>query len=166
MHRNPNCSCNYCGEQIYRRPNQIKNGLVFCSRTCTGKYSRKDEKSCPICNKIIFGKSKTCSRTCSNKSRYGIKYDGLNKKNNANKSKVLRENLSKIRGGICEECGNENYKGITRPLFDSVEEYAKNNNCEYILLEAYGKWRKDYYKTFGYQNIIDDNFPSMIKFIE
>ena len=63
-------------------------------------------------------------------------------------------------------CGNENYKGITRPLFDSVEEYAKNNNCEYILLEAYGKWRKDYYKTFGYQNIIDDNFPSMIKFIE
>jgi hypothetical protein len=62
-------------------------------------------------------------------------------------------------------CGNENYKGITEPLFDAVEEYAKNNNFEYILLEAYGNWRKDYYKKFGYKNIIDNNFPSMIKFI-
>ena len=109
MPRNPNCSCTYCGKEIYRRPNQIENGLVFCSITCTGKHRRKNEKSCPICGKIIFGGSKTCSRTCSNKSRYGIKYDGLNKKNNANKTKILKENLSKIRGGTCEECGNENY---------------------------------------------------------
>ena len=62
-------------------------------------------------------------------------------------------------------CGNDNYKGITGPLFDAVEEYAKNNNFEYILLEAKGDWRKKYYKKFGYQNIIDDNFPSMIKLL-
>ena len=109
MPRNPNCSCKHCGKEIYRRPNQIENGLVFCSTSCTGKFSRTNEKSCPICGKIIFGKSKTCSRTCSNKNRYGIKYDGLNKKNNANKSKILKESLSKIRGGICEKCSNENY---------------------------------------------------------
>ena len=63
-------------------------------------------------------------------------------------------------------CGNENYKGITRPLFDAIDEYAKNNNFEYILLEAKGKWRKDYYKKFGYKNITNDNYPSMIKFIK
>jgi 5-methylcytosine-specific restriction endonuclease McrA len=40
-----------------------------------------------------------------------LKFSILNiqSKNNANKSKILKENLSKIRGGICEECGNENY---------------------------------------------------------
>jgi hypothetical protein len=62
-------------------------------------------------------------------------------------------------------CGNDNYKGITGPLFDAVEEYAKNNNFEYILLEAKGGWRKKHYKKFGYKNIIDDNFPSMIKLL-
>ena len=107
--RKPNCSCVYCGKQIYRRPKQIKNGLVFCSTSCTGKYTRKNEKFCPICGKEIFGKSKTCSRICSNKNRYGIKYDGTNKYNNATKSRVLKEQLSKIRGGICQKCSNNNY---------------------------------------------------------
>lgn len=65
--RNPNCSCVVCGKQIYRRPNQIKSGLVYCSIECTGKHRRKNESSCPVCGKEIFGKSKTCSRTCANK---------------------------------------------------------------------------------------------------
>jgi len=109
MPRNANCSCYVCKKPIYRRPSQIESGLVFCSTVCVGKNSRTNEKSCPVCGKIIFGKSKTCSRTCSNKNRNGIKYDGLNTNNNASKSKVLKENISKNRGGICEECGNENY---------------------------------------------------------
>ena len=62
-------------------------------------------------------------------------------------------------------CGNNNYKGITKPLFDAVDTYAKNNNYEYILLEAYGQWRKNYYSKFGYKNIVDNNFPSMIKLL-
>ena len=109
MPRNANCSCYVCKKPIYRRPSQIESGLVFCSTLCVGKNSRTNEKSCPVCGKIIFGKSKTCSRTCSNKNRNGIKYDESNKNNNASKSKILKENLSKIRGGMCEECGNENY---------------------------------------------------------
>ncbi len=62
-------------------------------------------------------------------------------------------------------CGDSNYKGITEPLFQAVEEYAKTNNFEYILLEAKGEWRKNYYKKFGYKNVVDDNFQSMIKVI-
>lgn len=62
-------------------------------------------------------------------------------------------------------CGDDNYKGITKPLFDAVEKYAVNNNFEYILLEARHNWRKTYYKKFGYNNIKDDNFPSMIKYL-
>ena len=107
--RNPNCSCLVCKTPIYRRPSQIKNGPVFCSPSCVGKHNRTNEKPCPICGKLIFGKAKTCSRTCSNKKRYGLKYDGTNKHNNANKARILKEKLSKIRGGICEKCGNDNY---------------------------------------------------------
>jgi hypothetical protein len=62
-------------------------------------------------------------------------------------------------------CGDDNYKGVTGPLFEAVEEYAKNNNYEYILLEAKKEWRKNHYKKFGYENIIDNNHPSMIKLI-
>lgn len=59
-------------------------------------------------------------------------------------------------------CGNDDYKGIAKPLFDEVEKYAKNNKYEYILLEALSDWRINYYKKFGYNNI---NKSSMIKYI-
>lgn len=107
--RKPNCHCNVCNAPIYRRPSQIKRGNVFCSIFCAGKFSRKNEKPCPICGKIIFGNLKTCSRSCSNKNRCGIKYDNINRYNKANKSKALKEKISKIRGGTCEKCYNDNY---------------------------------------------------------
>lgn len=62
-------------------------------------------------------------------------------------------------------CSDKNYKGITAPLFEAVEKYAKDNNFEYILLEAKLNWRKTYYKKFGYNNIKDDEYPSMIKYL-
>jgi hypothetical protein len=61
-------------------------------------------------------------------------------------------------------CGDNDYKGITGPLFDSVNNYAKENGYEYILLEAHGEWRQTYYKKFGYNNINSNN-TSMIKYI-
>jgi hypothetical protein len=106
--RKPNCSCGVCGKEIYRRPSQMI-GNIFCSSLCVGKSQRLNQKKCPVCDTIFVGHKKTCSRSCSNKSRTGIKYDGQNKNNNASKSKILKENLSKTRNGICEECGNENY---------------------------------------------------------
>jgi hypothetical protein len=62
-------------------------------------------------------------------------------------------------------CGNNNYKGITKPLFEEVDKYASNNGFEYILLEAKTEWRVNYYKKFGYTNI-KSNLTSMIKYIK
>jgi hypothetical protein len=61
-------------------------------------------------------------------------------------------------------CGNKDYKGITEPLFYAVNNYAKENGFEYILLEARGEWRQKYYKKFGFNNI-NFNQTSMIKYI-
>lgn len=108
QNRTPNCSCCVCGKEIYRRPSQIV-GNIFCSSLCVGKSQRLNEKKCPICNSIFVGRKKTCSRSCSNKSRTGIKYDGTNSNNKYTKSKRLRFELASKRSGKCEECGNENY---------------------------------------------------------
>ena len=108
MHRNPNCSCHTCEKPIYRRPSQIV-GNVFCSSECCGKFQRLNEKLCPICGNSFTGHKKTCSRSCSNKSRTGIKYDGTNSNNKSTKSKRLRFEIASKRSGKCEECGNENY---------------------------------------------------------
>lgn len=76
--RIPNTECTVCKKQIYRRPNQIEQSLRFCSKQCCGIHQRKP-KQCSVCNKqyLPYRKtSKTCSRTCSNKNRTGIKYKG------------------------------------------------------------------------------------------
>lgn len=111
--RNPNCSCHNCGKKIYRRPSQLLAGNVFCSRKCTGKAQRTNEKKCPECGKIFYaqsgGRQKNCSVRCANKSRRGLKYDGKRRKSNAVRGNKLKERLAKKRGGECEECGHQNY---------------------------------------------------------
>jgi hypothetical protein len=62
-------------------------------------------------------------------------------------------------------CGNDEYKGITAPLFESVEKYAKNNGFKYILLQATTEWRVNYYKKFGY-NKLNNYKDSLIKYIK
>lgn len=78
MKRNPNTKCCICNKKIYRRPNEIEKGNVYCSRTCHGKSQRKI-KTCRVCNKEFLGDkptSKYCSRICANVGRTGIKYLG------------------------------------------------------------------------------------------
>lgn len=73
---------------------------------CYGISCRK-EKPCIICGKPILAglNKKTCSRTCANKHRAGIKY-----KINRPRDKVVSYQRQKIRllkqrGKICERCG-------------------------------------------------------------
>ena len=108
MKRRPNCSCEICGKNIYRRPNQIATGGVFCSLACTGLSQRKN-KTCKICGKKYVGAKKTCSRTCANKSRTGIKYTREGKFDKAYRGSLLKEKVALKRGGVCERCQENNY---------------------------------------------------------
>ena len=36
----PNCICDYCGTDFYRRPSEIREGLKFCSRKCKDTAQR------------------------------------------------------------------------------------------------------------------------------
>lgn len=146
--RKPNCQCFICKKEIYRRPSQIKNNKVYCDRTCYGVDQRKT-KICPICQKEYTGHKKTCSRSCSNKGRYGIKYDGKNNSNKYIRGKTLKKQLASINNGICDNCGNDNYNilqvhhkiercnGGTDDLDNIV---LLCPNCHMVEHHGYGKW--------------------------
>lgn len=106
--RNPNAKCSVCGRSVYRRPSQIERnrGRVFCNISCYGKACRK-EHPCIVCGKPILSSSnkKTCSRSCANKHRAGIKYK-LNdfRKDKVKSQQALKLRLLKIRGSVCGRC--------------------------------------------------------------
>ena len=108
MKRNPNCHCFVCNKRIYRRPSQIKSGRVYCSLSCTGLDQQK-QKVCKVCGVNYIGAKRTCSRTCSNKSRAGIKYTKEGLFDKAYRGSVLKEKLAMRRGGVCERCEENNY---------------------------------------------------------
>ena len=106
--RNPNTSCQICGKKIYRRPIEIKKnkGRAFCSLACYGKSCRK-ETPCLVCKKPILASlnKKTCSRSCANKYREGIKYKLNSPRDKVKTQGFLKIRLLKIRGNKCERCG-------------------------------------------------------------
>ena len=78
---------------------------------CYGISCRK-EKPCIICGKPILSgaNKKTCSRSCANKHRAGIKYK-LNRPRDKVKSyQALKIRLLKVKGGNCERCGYNKYE--------------------------------------------------------
>ena len=110
--RNPNCKCNVCGKEMYRRPSQIQSGNVFCSKTCTGLFSQKERTSCKICQTEIKQSENRrrkriyCSRSCSNKGRKGSTYK-LETNVSRDRHKItynLKMMLVKERGPKCEKC--------------------------------------------------------------
>ncbi len=105
--RKPNTECLVCKKAIYRRPAilEANNGQVFCSSTCFGLHCRK-EQPCIICGKLILASShkKTCSRTCSNKYRVGIKYKIGRPRDKAQSERSIKIRLLEIRGKVCEKC--------------------------------------------------------------
>jgi predicted nucleic acid-binding Zn ribbon protein len=106
--RTPNTTCTICGKDIYKRPIQIKknSGKVFCSMSCFG-FSCRRENPCVVCGKMILGglHKKTCSRSCSNINRTGIKYHIGSPRDNVKSQRALKVKLIKIRGEKCERCG-------------------------------------------------------------
>lgn len=133
--RKPNISCLVCGKKIYRRPVEIKrnNGRVFCSVVCYGKSCRK-ETPCSICGKPILAglNKKTCSRSCANKHREGIKYKLNRPKDKVKTQGLLKIRLLKIRGSKCERCGFEKYEILQIHHKDKNRNNNDLNNLELI----------------------------------
>ena len=146
--RKPNCQCFICKKEIYRRPAQIESSKVYCSIKCSGVDQRKNKK-CPVCFKEFTGVKKNCSRSCSNKNRTGITYDGKNLNNKYVKGTLLKEQLANINGGVCEECGNDNFNILhvhhkIERCNGGTDELDNLNllcpNCHYTHHHGYGKW--------------------------
>lgn len=111
--RNPNIKCSICGTPAYRRPAELEKagGKAYCSMRCYGLSCRK-EKPCAVCGKPILSglHKKTCSRSCSNKYREGIKYKIGRPRDKAETARVLKIRLIEERGKKCERCGYNKYE--------------------------------------------------------
>ncbi len=104
-HRTPNTQCAQCAKSIYRRPCEIQKGRVFCSIGCYAISNRK-EIPCATCGTMILSSfnKKTCSRSCANIHRAGIKYKIDSPKDKVKSQKALKLRLLKDRGEVCGRC--------------------------------------------------------------
>lgn len=106
--RKPNTKCVICGKVLYRRPCALEKsgGRAFCGQLCYGFACRKG-KPCIICGKSILASlhRKTCSRSCSNKNRVGVKYKVNRPHDKVKYQRGLKIRLLRARGKNCERCG-------------------------------------------------------------
>lgn len=111
--RNPNTICLICKKPVYKRPSEIQEnkGKVFCGQACYGISCRK-EKPCLVCGKPILAglNKKTCSRSCANKHRIGIKYLLNQPRSKVKSYRALIIRLISARGKMCERCGYKKYE--------------------------------------------------------
>lgn len=104
--RKTNTQCVVCKTPIYRRPIEIRRGKVFCSSACYGLSSRK-ENPCLVCGTAILASKnkKTCSRSCANTQRAGIKYKVGGPRDKVKDQRMIKLRLIAKKGKCCERCG-------------------------------------------------------------
>ena len=111
--RNPNTKCTVCSKPLYRRPSEIEKskGHISCSFSCYGKTCRR-EKPCVVCGSGILASfhRKTCSRSCANTHRSGIKYKIGSPNDKVKSQQALKLRLIDVRGRNCERCGYNKYE--------------------------------------------------------
>lgn len=140
--RNPNTECLICKKKIYKRPQEILNNKnrVFCSMSCYGISCRK-EKPCIICGKAILSgeNKKTCSRSCSNKNRTGIRYKINSPRDKAKDIRTLKIKLLKNKGKICERCGYDIYEILEIHHKDKNRKNNELSNLELLCPNCHTK---------------------------
>lgn len=119
VRRKPNCACSICSKEIYRRPNEIAKGNVYCGNKCKQKGQTKNVFDCEYCGIEFHRKGlkkndptpKYCSIPCSNKGRAGTYEYGTGEqpRNLVHRMRKLRLSLAKERGACCERCGEDNF---------------------------------------------------------
>jgi len=124
---------------------------------CYGVSSRK-ERPCRVCKKPILAsfQKKTCSRSCANIHRAGIKY-----KMNRPRDKVFEQCSIKLRlldmkGNACERCGYSKYEILhvhhkNRDKFDNKLENLELicPNCHYEEHFLAKSWLKNKFGGVG-----------------
>jgi len=134
--RHPNVKCKICGKPVYRRPGVLKNshGNVFCSRDCYG-VSNRIEIPCLVCGRLILKRQnkKTCSRSCANIHRTGIRYKlGAPRKDRVRGYRQLKTRLIEQRGGCCEICGYDKELVLQVHHIDRDHENNRMNNLRLL----------------------------------
>jgi 5-methylcytosine-specific restriction endonuclease McrA len=120
-------------------------GKVFCSMKCYGIHCRK-EIPCLACGKLILAglNKKTCSRSCANIQRTGIKYKIGRPRDKAVTFRIIKLRLLKERGGYCERCNYSKYEVLqvhhknrkrTNNNIENLEIICPNCHYEEHLLE-------------------------------
>lgn len=159
--RNPNTACTVCKKPIYRRPAEIERnaGRVFCTIACYGISLRK-EIPCTVCKKLILTglNKKTCSRSCANIHRAGIKYKLNRPRDKVFTERALKIRLLKQRGVVCERCGynkkeilHVHHKDRNRSNNDMENLELICPNCHYEEHYLGKNWLKDFNKE-GWPN--------------
>ena len=105
--RTLNDKCPACETPVYRRPCER---IRFCSSKCfESKRYRKKNTSCQQCGVLLKpgagSSAKFCSKSCSNRSRVGIKYDGTQPKSKTVNHSRARVALIERDGDECKICG-------------------------------------------------------------
>lgn len=133
--RNPNINCIVCNRPIYRRPIEIQknNGRAFCSLACYGIFCRK-ENPCIVCGSLILASAhkKTCSRSCANKHRAGIKYKLNRPKDKVKSQQAIKIRLLRERRNSCERCAYNKYEILEVHHKDRNRNNNDFNNLELI----------------------------------
>lgn len=130
--RNPNTKCTVCGKPIYRRPGLLSSSKPFCSQICYGQSCRK-EIPCLTCGKPILRglNKKTCSRSCSNIHRTGVKYKIGRPRDKAKTIYLLKMRIVESRGGKCERC---DYSRVEVLQIHHKDRNRQNNKLENLEL--------------------------------
>jgi len=110
---------------------------------CYGISCRK-ETPCVVCGKPILAglNKKTCSRSCANRHREGIKYKLNQPRSKVRAHKALKIRLLKIRGKKCEKCGYNKHEVLQ---IHHKDRNRSNNEIENLELICPNCHFEEYY---------------------
>jgi len=121
---------------------------------CYGISCRK-EKPCVICGKLILSglHKKTCSRSCANKYRTGIKYKINRPRDRVISQRALKIRLLKNRGRNCERCNYDKYEILQAHHKNRDRDDNNIDNLELICPNCH--FKEHYLEKSWLKNIVE-----------
>lgn len=140
--RYPNTKCCRCGEPCYIRPGQLaRQSVWFCSNKCWTEHRNSNlTATCEECGNMYKRRDsggKYCSRSCSNRARKGIKYDGTRPNCKVQMGQRIRKMLDRRDGRVCgaEGCdvSTEWNKKPIKLQIEHIDGNRKNNKSDNLV---------------------------------